>query len=338
MKRKAWRLKAGNIKNLKLTEEELPQLKEQEVRIAVKAIGLNFADISAILGLYSATPKGEFVPGLEYSGVVEAVGKSVAGRKIGDRVMGIIRFGAYATHINIDHRYVVPIPDRWSFEEGASFLVQALTAHYALINLGELKKDDTVVIHSAAGGVGIYANRIAKKIGAYTIGTVGNPAKVDFVRNEGYDEVIVRRKDFAGKLKKTLDGRALNLLLDPIGGKILMDGYEQLAPMGRVVVYGAAHFSTRTDKPNYIKLLWNYYKRPKFDPLQMTQDNKSVMGFNLIWLYEKVEVMYRIIDSLEQLQLAKPYVGKTYRFDEIPDALREFQGGNTIGKQVVLLT
>ena len=106
--------------------------------------------------------------------------------------------------------------------------------------------------------------------------------------------------------------------------------------MGRVVVYGAAHFSTRSDKPNYLKLLWNYYKRPKFDPLQMTQDNKSVMGFNLIWLYEKVEIMYRIIAELEALQLTKPYVGKTYEFDELPDALRTFQGGNTIGKQVIV--
>ena len=139
-KRKVYKLKPGNIANLRIVEEPLPEPKDNEVTVEVKSIGLNFADLFAIWGLYSATPKGEFVPGLEYSGVIIAIGENVKNLKIGDRVMGITRFGAYMTHLNIDHRYAIPLPDDWNFQEGAGFLVQMLTAYYGLINLGNLQQ------------------------------------------------------------------------------------------------------------------------------------------------------------------------------------------------------
>jgi len=182
MIRKSYRInKAGSLDNLKLVEEELPELSANEVTIEVKAIGFNFADLFAIQGLYSATPKGSFIPGLEYSGVIIKCGISVTDFKVNDKVMGVIKFGAYTTHINMNYRYLQKLPDDWTFEEGAAFTVQSLTAYYALIGLGNIKDNDTdtVLIHSAAGGVGIYANRIAKKFNAYTIGTVGSNSKID---------------------------------------------------------------------------------------------------------------------------------------------------------------
>ena len=109
-------------------EEEIPSLGEQEVCIAIRSIGLNFADVFAIWGLYKATPKEAFIPGLEYAGEVVAVGAEVKDRQVGDKIMGVTRFGAYASHLNIDHRYVIPLPAGWSFEEGAGYLVQVLTA------------------------------------------------------------------------------------------------------------------------------------------------------------------------------------------------------------------
>ncbi|MGB9592492.1 MAG: alcohol dehydrogenase catalytic domain-containing protein, partial [Candidatus Kryptoniota bacterium] len=170
MRRWSYRItKPGSFHNLKLVEEELSEVGENEVRIEVKAIGLNFADLFTILGLYKAAPKKDFIPGLEFSGIIVEKGKRVNNYEINDRVMGSIRFGSYTTHLNIDHRYITRIPDDWSFEEGASFIVQALTAYYALLPMGGLKEGQTVLIHSVAGGVGVYANRIAKKFNAYTI-------------------------------------------------------------------------------------------------------------------------------------------------------------------------
>ena len=303
--------------------------------MAVRAIGLNFADIFAIWGLYGATPEGSFVPGLEYAGEVAAVGEGVKSVQVGDRIMGVTRFGAYASHLNIDARYVIPLPAGWSYEEGSAYLVQVLTAYYGLKQLGAIQHGQTVLIHSAAGGVGIWANRIAKQYEAYTIGSVGSPHKLDFLRQEGYDGGIVRSQNFKKDLENALDGRELHLIMECIGGKILEQGYEILAPQGRMIVYGSARYGSVGNRPNYLKLLYYYLTRPKIDPQKMPEHNKSVMGFNLIWLYDRAELMHQLLGELSQLSLGKPHVGHTFEFQELKDAILKFQTGKTIGKVVV---
>jgi len=335
MKKQSYQLKAGNLANMKLVTSDLPTPQPHEISIGIKTIGLNFADCFAIWGLYSATPKGIFTPGLEYAGEVIAVGADVNDFKVGDKVMGITRFGAYTTHLNIDQRYVTLLPPGWSFEVGAAFLVQVLTAYYGLIPLGNLQKNATVLIHSAAGGVGLLANKIAKKYNAYTIGTVGSPAKVDFLKQEGYDQTIVRGDDFAEKLKTTLGQRELNVIMECIGGKIFTEGFKQLAPQGRLVIYGSARYASPGDKPNYVKLMYQHFTRPKIDPQNLIHENKAIMGFNLIWLYEQAELMRTILTEVEALQLSPPHVGHTFDFKDLPEAIRFFQTGKTIGKVVV---
>lgn len=335
MQRKAYRLKAGSLVNLELITEELPDPQPHEVTIAIKAIGLNFADIFAIWGLYAATPPGLFIPGLEYAGVIVKVGEAVEDRQIGERVMGVTRFGAYATHLNIDQRYVVSMPEDWDFAEGAAFLVQVLTAYYGLINLGNLQRGQTVLIHSAAGGVGLLANRIAKRYDAFTIGTIGRPDKRDLLEREGYDRVIVRSKHFENDLKQALEGRDLNLIMECIGGKIFKAGYRQLAPMGRMIVYGSAQYGSVGNRPNYLKMIYLYLTRPKLDPQNMTSENKSVMAFNLIFLFDHAEIMHEALAEIGKLNLARPYVGHCFAFDDLKDAILLFQSGKTSGKVVM---
>lgn len=334
----SYQLKAGSLKNLQLVTSSLPAPAAHEVTIAIKAIGLNFADIFAIWGLYGATPPGVFIPGLEYAGVVVAVGAAVDTVQVGDKVMGLTRFGAYTTGINIDHRYVVPLPAGWSFAEGAAYLVQAFTAYYALKELGNLKPAQTVLIHSAAGGVGILAGRIAKKMGAYTIGTVGTPSKVDFLlQQEGYDQVIVRNLGtFTADLKQSLEGKDLNLILDSIGGKYFSLGFDVLAPMGRVVTYGSARYASVGDRPNYLRLLYYFLTRPKVDPQKLPEKNKGVLGFNLIWLYDRVELMNELLKELQVMDIGKPHVGHTFAYAQLPEAVKLFMSGKTVGKVVVL--
>ncbi|VAX17761.1 zinc-binding dehydrogenase family, partial [hydrothermal vent metagenome] len=271
--------KTGNLKNLKLHEENLSFPKENEVTVEVKSIGLNFADIFAMLGLYSATPKTPFIPGLEYSGIVTQKGEKINDLNIGDRVMGLTRFGAYSNYLNIDSAYLIKLPPNWNFEEGSAFLVNGLTAYYALMELANIKRNKTVLIHSAVGGVGIYANRIAKMFNAFTIGTIGLPSKIEQAKKEGYDEVIVRGKDFKSQLKEKLNGRSLDIVLECIGGRIFKDSFALLAPQGRFITYGSANFNTKSVKLNYPKLIYNYLSRPKIDPLKMINTNRSVMGF-----------------------------------------------------------
>ncbi|MEO1260894.1 MAG: zinc-binding dehydrogenase [Bacteroidota bacterium] len=335
MQRKAYRLKAGNVRNLKIITENLPDPSADEVTVEVKAIGLNFADVFAIWGLYSATPPGEFTPGLEYSGVIAKVGANVTNVKVGDRVMGVTRFGGYCTHLNIGHQYVIPLPGEWSFEEGSAYLVQVLTAFYGLTNLGGLEKGHSVLIHSAAGGVGTLANRIAKKMGAFTIGTVGSSNKLDLLKEEGVDRGIVRGDDFAQKLDEALGDRELNIVMECIGGKILKQGFAKLAPQGRSIVYGAAQYASNGDKPNYLRLLLMYLKRPKIDAQQLAEDNKGILGFNLIYLYEKSELMHELLAEIKKLNIGKPRVGHTFEFEKLPDAVRLFKSGKTTGKVVI---
>lgn len=336
MERLAYRInKAGSINKLKLVTENLSDPSMNEVTIQVKAIGLNFADIFAVQGLYSATPKGSFVPGLEFSGIITNKGKSVNEFDIGEKVMGAIRFGAYANYLNINKNNIIKIPDGWSFEEGAAFIVQSLTAYYSLVVLGNIQENSTVLIHSAAGGVGIYANRIAKRFYAFTIGSIGDSSKIDLLTKEGYDKVIVRDNNFEEKLKKSINGRDLDIVLECIGGKIFSESFKQMSAGGRIIIYGAAQYSTHNSRPNYFNILTKYLTRPMVDPLSLSDKNKSVMGFNLIYLWDKIELMKKYLENILKMNLPNPLIGKIYDFNDLLIAIKKFQSGKTIGKVVI---
>ena len=251
--------------------------------------------------------------------------------------MCVTKFGAYCDRINMDARYVMPLSDDWSYEEGASYLVQGLTAYYALVSLGNLTNDSTVLIHSGAGGVGIMANRIAKNFNCYTIGTIGSDSKIDVMKDEGYDQYIIRDKQFGRKLDEALQGRDLNLILETIGGKIFKEGYKRLAAQGRMIVVGASQYASPGSVPNYLKMLWYFINRPKIDPQMMIQENRGVLAFNLIWLYEKVDLMNELLKEMNELDLGKPYVGKVYNFNDMDKAIKFFQSGRSTGKVVVSL-
>lgn len=335
MTTQSYALRAGNLADLKIQTYELAPPAAGEVQIAVRAIGLNFADVFAIWGLYGATPKGSFTPGLEYSGIVEALGEGITHLRVGDRILGVTRFGAYSTRLNIDARYAIPMPESWDFNTGASYLVQTLTAYYGMATLGALQAGQNVLIHSAVGGVGLQALKIAKAYGCFTIGTIGSPAKIEFAKSAGYDQVIVRGKDFEGQLRAALDGKPLHLLMDSVGGEFFSIPFSMLAPMGRAVVFGSARYATVGDKPNKLHLLWHFFTRPKVDPQKMVETNRAVLGFNLIWLYENADLLRSLLVELEALNLTPPHVGHVFPFDQLPDAVRLFQTGKTVGKVVV---
>ena len=327
--------KAGSLKNLKLKTSPIPELTAGNILVGVKAVGLNYADLFAIMGLYSATPKGAFIPGLEFSGIV--LKSDSPGFKDGDRVYGVTRFGGYDSHIVANPNYVMKLPGGWSFDQGAAFPVQTLTAYYALKPLGNLQPNQTVLIHSGAGGVGLQANRIAKKFNAFTIGVVGRPEKLTLLQEEGFDRSIVRDKNFREQLTAALGGRELNLVLETTGGKFFKYSYDALAPMGRIVAYGSAQFTPSSDRPNYITLVLKYLFRPRIDPLSMIPANKSVLAFNLIWLYDHHALMQELLREIETLNLPPPLVGHTFPFSKMHDAIQLFKSGTTVGKVVLQL-
>jgi len=347
--REVWRI--GRLGALDRLERQTRPLADQgpgEARVAVKAIGLNFADAFACLGLYSATPAGGFIPGLEVAGVVEALGpfRSPAGAGPalwpGDRVFGVTRFGGYASAVNLDLRYLRPIPPAWGFAEAAAFPVQALTAWYGLIELGAVKAGDLVLLQSAAGGVGLNALVLLAGCSARVIAAVGRAAKRDFlVEHAGLapDQVIVReRRGFGAQLDRALaaaraDG--LDLVFDAVAGPFFSPAYRRMHAAGRYVVYGAADFMPRRPRMHYLPLALRYLRRPRLDPLRMIQENRSVMAFNLIWLWDQAERLPRAFGEIERLIRTPPLVGRRFPFAEAPAALRHLQSGESIGKVVL---
>ena len=335
LKRKVWSTaKAGAIQRLKLIEETLPELENDEVEVTVKAVGLNFADIFALTGLYSATPKGRFIPGLEYSGVVSKVGKDCSRFNVGDRIMAVSRFGAYANIIQSKEDYLVLLPDDWSFSQGAAYLTQTLTAWYALNDLGAIKPGYDVLVQSAAGGVGLQAMKLIKALGANSIGTVSSQHKVEFLAALGF-ESWVREPSFDKQLKR--EKRTFDLVLDAIGGEVQTASFNALNPMGRLVVFGAAEFTPGKNRPNYLKAALQYLRRPKYDVMDMISDNRSVMAFNLIWLWDQVELMKELLVDMMAVEITPPHVGHEFDFDEAHAAIDCLRSGKTIGKVVLLI-
>ena len=347
VQRTVWRLpRAGSLSRLQCRDEMLPDPGPGEVRVRVAAVGLNFADLFAAQGLYSATPRGSFIPGLECAGVVEALGPDLpAGAwSPGDRVIALTRFGAYATALNVAAPYLRAVPAGWSTAQAAAWPVQGLTAWYALLPLGNVQPGGTVLVQSAAGGVGLQALGMLKRLGARAIAVVGQESKRHFLveqRGLAPSAVVVRDpRRFGAQLDAALaalgaDG--LDCVLDAVLGAAFRPTFERLRPEGRYVLFGAADFMSRGARPNYLRLAYEYLRRPRLDPLAMISANRNFMAFNLIWLWERADRLPAAYAALEGLTSAPPHVGATLPFEHAPDAMRLLQGGGTIGKVVLTI-
>jgi alcohol dehydrogenase len=348
--RDVWRIdRAGSLDRLSRRTEDLPDPKPGEARVAVHAVGLNFADLAACLGLYSATPKGSFIPGLEFAGVIESLGPAAPDGSSqrafhpGDRVAGVTRFGGYATALTVGCDYLWPIRDGWSFPEAAAFPVQGLTAWYGLISKGAVRRGDVVLVQSAAGGVGLLALSLLSAVGARAIAVVGNDSKKQWLiehRRLTPDQIVVRdRRGFGRDLDRALaaigaDG--FDLVFDAVIGPFFKPAYDRLRPEGRMVVYGAADLMPSGARVDYLRLAGRYLRRPRVDPLQLISENRSVIGFNLIWLWDRVAQLAAGREALDRLITAPPFVGRTFGFAEAPAAMRYLQSGRSLGKVVLI--
>ncbi len=326
--------KAGAISRLRHQREPLPTLAAGKLRVRVAAVGLNFADIFALSGLYSATPAGAFIPGLEFAGTVEASAAD-SPLKPGDRVMGATRFGAYASVIDCEADTLRPLPADWSFAQGAAFPVATLTAWYALCELGQLRTGQRVLIHSAAGGVGLQAMQLARALGAEAVGSVGGDHKRQFLAERGFDAVWLRDANLSARLQQA---PPFDLVLDAIGGRVQRASYAALAPGGRLVSFGAAEFTPGRNRPYYLRAAWQYLRRPRYDALAMVSANKSVMGFNLIWLWQQRARLGALLDDAQQVAIPPPHVGHRFDFAQATEALEYLRRGDSIGKVVLTLT
>jgi len=254
----------GDSSTVEVTDVETPEPDAGELRVEVKAAGINFADIMQRRGHYQGGPEPPYVPGMEVAGVVDAVGDGV-GREEGDRVMGFVNQGGYAEYAIADASGVFDLPEDMSFAEGAGFPVQFLTAHNCLFEWGDLEEDEQVLIHAAAGGVGTAAVQLASNAGAEVFGTASTEEKLSLAEDLGCDHPIqYTEEDFVEQVNDLTDGDGVDIVLDGIGSETTTESLKALTHFGRLVAYGAA--SGEPGTPNTADLLFN---------------NHTVIGYHL---------------------------------------------------------
>jgi len=341
--------KPGGHGALDFDETSLEDPGVGEVQVDVKACGINFADISVRLGLYAAA-KGAYplCPGLEFAGVVRRKGTHVKGYKPGVRVLGVTRFGGYSTAINCPVQHLWPLPETWDFIRGASFPVVYLTAYYALHNIGHLNNSDKVLVHSAAGGVGTALLHLlnissapgGRVSGNMSVGVVGHPDKVAAAKDAGASHVIDKSREDLWKRVREISPQGFDLVLDANGASTLRESYRHTKPTGRLLVYGFASMFSRSGRKNWLKLIWDYARTPRFSPFDLTGSNRTVSGFNLIYLFDNVELFRSIMARLllwdsKALFPAMPVTA--FPFSDVVEAHKAIESGNTVGKLVLVV-
>jgi len=333
--RSVWIPKAGPPEVLEVRDGPDPVARPGEVLIQVRASGVNFADVAARLGVYPDAPPFPCVVGYEVAGVVESGGSS-DGLEPGRRVVALTRFGGYAERVAVPAAQVFPLPDALSFESGAAIPVNYLTAVLMLRHFGNVQAGERVLVHAAAGGVGMAAIQLCRAAGAEVIGTA-SASKHAVLREHGVTHAIdYRTEDFEAAVKRITGGRGVDVVLDATGA--FRKSYRCLAPLGRLVCFGFSSAASGM-RPNRLAALPKLLAIPWFHPIQLMNANKAVIGVNLGHLWDRIDMLRRemltLLADAEAGRIA-PVVGTTFPLAEAAAAHRYIQERRNVGK--VLLT
>jgi NADPH:quinone reductase-like Zn-dependent oxidoreductase len=333
----------GGPEVLQVEERPNPPVGPGEVGVAVRAAGINFADLMARAGVYPDAPSPPCVIGYEVAGEVESVGDGVDSVAVGDRVVAATRFGGYAERVSVPASQAFPLPDDVSFEQGAAFPVNYGTAYAALVIMGGLREGDRVLIHAAGGGVGIAATQIAKSRSAEVFGTASAP-KHDAIRAQGVDHAIdYRSQDFAAEVRRVTGGEGLDVIMDALGPASFHKDYGLLRQGGRLIMYGLADVQTG-DTRNIPAVLRNLARMPFatipwWKSLSMMNENKGVFGLNMLHWWDREGNLDRVVEPLRAALEAgelQPVVAQSFPFDAAGEAHRFMQERRNVGKVVLI--
>jgi len=311
---------------------------EGQLRIRVRAAGVNFADILARIGLYPDAPKPPLVVGYEVAGIVDAVGPGVTSAHEGDRVVALTRFGGYADRVVVPAPLTFRIPEELSDAEAAAVPVTYLTGAIALYRMAAVRAGETVLVHNAGGGLGIAATQLARLRRATVIGTA-SAAKHDALRSFGVEHAIdYRHANVVEEVQRLSRGRGVDVILDPIGGRSFGDSYRMLAPLGRLIMVGIS--SMASERRSAWRVLRSWWGMPSFNPLSLINRNRGVFGLNVGHLWDERPQLLPLMDLLmTELRAGRlqPIVARTFPLEKAAEAHRFIQSRANIGK-VVLTT
>lgn len=334
--------RAGGYDRLRVEPLEIAAPGPAEIQIAVEAAGVNYADTIVRRGLYKSAKEyvgWPITPGFEVAGEVVAVGAEVTAFEIGDQVAAVTRFGGYTSHLNVEANLAFRYPDSLTAAQAAALPAVMMTAWYALYELAHPRPGQTLLVHSAAGGVGGSLIQLGKIIGCRVVGVVGRPEKVEVARQLGADAVIDKSTEDLWARAEALAPDGYDVILDANGVATLGDSYAHLKRPGKLVVYGFASMMPNGGRTNWLKLISGVLRTPRFNPLQMTTNSHSVLAFNLSYLFDQREMLIAAMEDvfawLEAGRIQPPPV-QTFPLDEVAEAHRAIESGATVGKLVLI--
>ena len=312
-----------------------PAVTPGAVRIRVQAAGVNFSDLLARQGLYPGAPKPPAVVGYEVAGVIDAVGSGTSAPPVGSKVIALTKFGGQSELVVVAAANVFPLPHNWSFEEGAAFPVVYLTAHHLLTRVAAARRGETVLVHAAAGGVGLAVAEVSRILGLRVIG-LASRGKHDILRTYGVEPLDGRDPKWPQAVRAIASG-GVDIVLDAIGGDSWRHGYDLLAPVGRLVCFGASELSTGRGR-NLLRTVWKALRWPRFGPLKLMPQNRAVMGVNLGTLWDAAHIIRPQVEAL--LRYAKdgsirPRVDRAFPLEEAAAAHTYIHERRNVGKVVL---
>jgi NADPH:quinone reductase-like Zn-dependent oxidoreductase len=320
---------------LRVREAPDPAAGPGAVRIRVAAAGVNFSDLLARQGLYPDAPKPPCVMGYEVAGVIDQVGAGVSGHGIGDRVVAMTRFGGQGELVVVPASLAFPLPQGWSVEEGAAFPVVYLTAHHLLVKVAAARAGERVLVHAAAGGVGLAVAELARILDLRMIG-LASPAKHHVLREYGVVPINGRDPRWEAAVRAVApDG--LDVVLDAVGGRHWRRDYRLLAPGGRLVCFGASALSSGA-RGNVLASAWRLLRWPWFHPLPLMNQNRGVAGVNIGHLWDRGDMLRPQVEALLGYARAgqiRPRVDRVFPLEQAAEAHRYIHERRNIGKVVL---
>lgn len=308
-----------------LAEVPVPEPGPGEVRIRNRAAALNFFDILLVQGKYQVKPPRPFTPGSEVAGTIAATGSGVETLAVGDRVQATVSSGGFAESSIARASKTFLIPEEMTYQEAAAMIVVYQTSYFALTNRTTISKDEWLLVHAGAGGVGLSAIQIGKAFGARVIATAGSPEKLDFCLEQGADFAVdYRDVTWVDRVKQITEGRGADVIYDPVGGEVFDLSLKCIAPEGRLLVIGFASGTIPSVAANRVLLkdmsligvFWGGY-------VERNPDFMSATQAELLALYKQGKI--------------KPVVTGTWGLEDAPKALRALAARQTTGKVVLTL-
>ncbi|KAM9860734.1 synaptic vesicle membrane protein VAT-1 homolog-like [Aulostomus maculatus] len=328
----------GGLNKLRVTRKAMPEPRYGEVKIRVKACGLNFLDLMVRQGTIDSPPKPPLVPGFECCGIVESLGENTKGFEVSDRVMALVNYNAWAEVVCTPEEFVYKLPDEMTFAEAAAFALNFVTAYMMLFEVANLREGMSVVVHSAGGAVGQAVAQLCSTLPNVTVFGIASSFKHAAIR-DSVTHLFDRNVDYIQEIKK-ISPEGVDIVLDCLCGETTGKGLSLLKPLGTYILYGASNMVTGETK-SFFSFAKSWWQVEKVNPIKLYEENKVIAGFsllNLLFKQGRCNLVKSVMDKLLCLynqKKIKPVVDSLWALEEVKEAMQRIHDRGNIGKLIL---